>query len=50
LTLSGVTGDALRSWLGEARSAARARPIDAQLQRGAEGYTGSIVVGLGVGP
>jgi general secretion pathway protein M len=50
LTLSGVGGDALPGWLGEARSAARARPIDAQLQRGSDGYTGSIVVGVGVGP
>lgn len=50
LTLSGVTGDALRAWMSEARSSARARPIEAQLQRGPDGYTGSIVVGLGVGP
>jgi general secretion pathway protein M len=50
LSLSGVTGDALRGWLGEARSAARARPIEAQIQRDADGYKGSLVVAIGVGP
>jgi len=49
LTLSGVPGDALRSWLGEARSAARARATDVQLTRNAEGFAGIIVVSLGAG-
>ena len=31
LTLTGVTGEQLSSWLGEARSGARARPVEAQL-------------------
>lgn len=48
LTLTGgVDPAALRAWLVEARSGARARPVDAQLQRGAQGYTGSIGVTLG---
>jgi len=47
LTLKGVTGETLRAWLGEARSGARARPIDAQLTRGPQGYTGTIVLTIG---
>ncbi len=49
LTLTGVTGDALRNWLTEARSGARARPVSAQLTRGPQGYAGTIVVSLGGG-
>lgn len=49
LTLTGVTGDALRDWLSEARSAARARAIDVQLSRAPEGYAGIVVVTLGAG-
>jgi general secretion pathway protein M len=47
LTLKGVYADALRDWLGEARSAARARAIDVQLARTPQGYTGIVVVSLG---
>lgn len=47
LTFTGIEGDALRSWLGEARSAARARPMEAQLVKAATGYSGSITVSLG---
>lgn len=48
LTLNtGVNPEALRAWLNEARSGARARPVEAQLQRGPLGYTGSIGVALG---
>lgn len=48
LTLTGgVDPAALRAWLVESRSGARARPVDAQLQRGTQGYTGSIGVTLG---
>jgi general secretion pathway protein M len=47
LTLTGVTAEALRSWLGEARSGARVRPVDASLQRGALGYSGTLSVTLG---
>jgi general secretion pathway protein M len=50
LTLTGgVDAVALRAWLVEARSGARARPVDAQLQRGPLGYTGSLGVTLGGG-
>jgi general secretion pathway protein M len=49
LTLSGVTGETLRAWLTEARSGARARPIEAQLTRGPQGYAGTVVVSLGGG-
>jgi len=47
LTLTGVTPEALRAWLTEARASARARPVEAQLQRGPNGYTGSLTVSLG---
>lgn len=47
LTLTGVSPEALRAWLTEARSGARARPVDAQLQRGPQGYSGSLSVTLG---
>lgn len=50
LNLSGVNGDALRAWLFEARAAARARPIEAQLSRGPLGYTGTLTVALGGTP
>jgi general secretion pathway protein M len=47
ITGAGVNATALRAWLSEARSGARARPTDAQLQRGSAGYTGTIGVVLG---
>lgn len=47
LMLSGVHGDALAQWLAEARNGARARPVEAKLSFGEQGYTGSIVVVLG---
>jgi general secretion pathway protein M len=48
LTLTGgVTPEALRAWLSEARAGARARPIEAQLQRGPNGYTGTLTVSFG---
>jgi general secretion pathway protein M len=50
LTLTGVSPEALRAWLNEARSGARARPVDAQLQRGPLGYSGTIGVTLGGNP
>lgn len=49
LTLNGVTGETLRAWLTEARSGARARPVEAQLTRGPQGYAGTVVVSLGGG-
>ena len=47
LTLNGVGTAALRDWLAEARSGARARPIEANLSRGAQGYSGTLVLALG---
>jgi general secretion pathway protein M len=44
LTFSGLPFEALRNWLGEVRSAARARPVEAQLLKGASGYSGSISI------
>ena len=44
---AGITGEALRGWLAEARSGARARPMEMRLARGAEGYTGTLVVTVG---
>lgn len=49
LQLSGVEGAALQAWLAEARSAARARPVEVQLTRGVRGLSGSVVVSLGAG-
>ena len=47
LTLSGVSSPQLRDWLDEARAGARARPVEAQLTRGAQGFSGSIILSLG---
>ena len=47
VTVNGLTGDELRDWLVEARSAARARATEVQLTRGAQGYTGTLVLSLG---
>ena len=49
LTLNGVPPEALRGWLIEARSAARARPVEAQLTRAGNGYSGTLVVQLSGG-
>lgn len=46
LTLNGVPPEALRGWLIEARSAARARPVEATLTRAGNGYSGTLVVQL----
>lgn len=49
LTLNGLGTEELRAWLTEARSAARARPIEGQLQRNASGYNGTLTLTLGGG-
>lgn len=49
LTVAGVGSMALRDWLAEARSGARARTIEANLTRGTSGLTGTVVVGMGGG-
>jgi general secretion pathway protein M len=46
LTLNGVGTGALRDWLAEARSGARARPLEANLARAAQGYSGTLVMVL----
>ncbi len=50
LTLTGVSAEALRDWLQEARSTARARPLEAQWVRNPQGFSGSVVVSLGGAP
>lgn len=47
LTLTGATGNQLRDWLSEARSGARARPVEVQLTRTPQGYSGTVVVTVG---
>jgi general secretion pathway protein M len=50
IALRDVPGEALVSWLDEARSAARARPLEASLQQSAPGrYSGSVVLSLSTG-
>ena len=49
LTLSGAGTGALRDWLAEARAGARARPLEANLTRAAQGYSGTLVVAIGGG-
>jgi general secretion pathway protein M len=49
LTLNGVSSAQLREWLAEARAGARARPVEAQLSRGAQGFNGSVVLNIGAG-
>lgn len=46
LTFTGLAFEDLRAWLGEARSGARARPVEAQLLKAATGYSGSISMTL----
>ncbi len=47
LTLTNVPGEALVSWLEEARVGARARPLEANLQQGQSGhYSGTVVLAL----
>ncbi|MFO1287048.1 MAG: type II secretion system protein GspM [Rubrivivax sp.] len=49
LTVTGVGSVALRDWLAEARSGARARTIEANLTRGTSGLSGTVVVAMGGG-
>lgn len=50
LTLNGASPEALRAWMSEARNAARARPIEAQLSRNPKGYSGTLSVNLAGAP
>jgi general secretion pathway protein M len=47
VTLNNVAGGEMTAWLSEARTAARARPVEAQLTRGPQGYSGTIALALG---
>ncbi len=47
LTLQNASPEQLRALLVEARSAARARPLEANLSRGPTGITGTLVLSLG---
>ena len=47
LSLTGATGEDLRKWLMQARGGARARPVEANLQRAGDGYNGTVVVSIG---
>lgn len=47
LTLTNVKPQALKDWLSEARSAGRARPVEVQLNRTGQGYSGTILLTLG---
>lgn len=50
IALTNVGTDAFRSWLGEVRGAARARPVEASLTRAQQGYSGTVVVMLAGSP
>lgn len=50
LTLNAAGTGALRDWLAEARSGARARPVEANLLRSDAGYSGTLVVSVGGAP
>ncbi len=50
LTVNGATGAQLRDWLSEARSGARARPLQAQFMRSPQGYSGTLIVAVGGTP
>jgi general secretion pathway protein M len=47
LSLTGATGEDLRTWLIQARGGARARPIEANLVRSGDGYNGTLIVVIG---
>jgi general secretion pathway protein M len=46
LTVTGLTPEQLQAWLSEVRSGARARPVDLQLRRNANGLDGMVVLSL----
>jgi general secretion pathway protein M len=47
LTLTGAGTRVLSDWLVEARSGARARPVEATLTRAGSGYNGTLVLAIG---
>jgi len=50
LTLNGAGTGALRDWLAEARTGARARPLEANLSRAGSGLSGTVVLAIGGAP
>jgi general secretion pathway protein M len=50
LTLEGLDPQALRSWLAEVRSGARARTVEAQLVRSGPGFSGTVTVVIPASP
>jgi general secretion pathway protein M len=44
ITFTNASGTQVRDWLAEARSAARVRPVEANLTRGPQGYSGTVIV------
>ncbi len=47
ITFTGVGSTALRDWLNEARAGAHARPVEANLTHGPQGFNGSVILVLG---
>ena len=47
LSLTGATGEDMRTWLIQARGGARARPVEANLTRSGDGYNGTLIVSIG---
>ena len=47
LSVTGINGEDLRKWLIQARGGARARPVEATLNRAGDGYNGTVVVAIG---
>lgn len=50
VTFNGVGSGALRDWLNEARAGARVRPVEVNLSRGPQGFSGTLIVALGSTP
>lgn len=50
VTFTGIEGPALLAWLGEVRTGARARPIDAQLKRLGRAYDGTLTLAFAAAP
>jgi general secretion pathway protein M len=46
VSLTNVRTEELSAWLSEVRSAARARPVEAELSRSGEGYSGNIILNM----
>jgi general secretion pathway protein M len=50
LTVEGLDPQALRSWLAEVRTGARARTVEAQLVRSGPGFSGTVTVVIPTSP